>query len=160
MRLCLLILLLLAWCCAASGQDPSQDDADGGKKEPLHGFQFRFKDRPIFRYGNQLQLEIRSRWHLDFQQFYPAVLNPPITDDVFNITRARLGVKGEVTKLVSYEVEREFRGTFGSDHPRHPWKDVNADFKPFDFLRFKAGKFKLPFGMEENTSASNLDFVY
>jgi len=152
----LLLVALLMWCSPGS----AQDDKEGGKKEDVPGLHFEFKDRPTFRYGNSLEIEIISKWHLDGRQFYPSVINPPVTDHVFNVTRARFGVKGEVTKLVNYEVEREFRGTLQSDHPYHPWKDVNVEFRPFDFLRFKVGKFKLPFGLEQNTSSANLDFVY
>src|SRR5207249_5056042 len=99
------------------------------------------------------------KFHLDFRHFYPPVTNLP-DDSTFLLTRARFGVKGEITKYVEYEFEREMRRTFTDVQERHPWRDTYVDFKPLSIVRFKVGKFKMPFGMEENTSEDKLDFVY
>jgi hypothetical protein len=40
------------------------------------------------------------------------------------------------------------------------WGDVYLDYRQFDAVRVQGGKFKLPFSLDENTSAANLDFVY
>src|SRR6185369_3877504 len=131
----LLVISLLFWPFLAFSQDapPAADE----QKESIKGFQFRFKERPSFRYGDNLRLDIKAKWHLDFRNFYPNVVAAPETGDVFNVTRSRFGIKGEVTKFFDYEVEREFRGSFSDDHPYHPWKDVYVDFKPLSFVRLK-----------------------
>ena len=152
------LIVLLCLPLAAFAQNPGAEGEEEGQKDPIKGFQFRFKERPSFRYGENFRLDIRSKWHLDFADLSPAVGADP--RDHFSVTRARFGVKGEVTKFFDYEVERELRGALEEDHPYHPWKDVYVDFKPYKFLRFKAGKFKVPFGMEQNTSVDRLDFVY
>jgi len=41
-----------------------------------------------------------------------------------------------------------------------PWRDVYANYRRFERTELQAGQFKLPFGLEENTAARNLDFVY
>jgi phosphate-selective porin OprO/OprP len=143
-------------------QNPAGEEAEdqaAGQQEPAKGLQFKFKDRPSFRFGENFRLDIKTKWHLDFQRFFPLVANPPETTDTFILRRARLGLKGKVTKFFNYEIEREMRGTLGDEHPEHPWKDVYVDFQPFSFVHFKAGKFKIPFGMEQNTSADRLDLV-
>ena len=40
------------------------------------------------------------------------------------------------------------------------WRDVYANLRSFDAVQLQAGQFKLPFSLDENTSATNLDFVY
>jgi phosphate-selective porin OprO/OprP len=37
---------------------------------------------------------------------------------------------------------------------------VYADYKQFDAVRVRGGQFKLPFSLDENTSASRLDFMF
>ena len=67
--------------------------------------------------------------------------------------RRRIGIAGELTDRLDFQVERELTGD-------DPWRDVYANYRLFESLQAQAGKFKLPFSFEENTSASNLDFVY
>src|SRR5436190_23983224 len=114
------LILLLFLPSVVHAQNPAQDDEADTPKDSVKGFDFKFKDRPSFRYGD-LRMDIKAKWHLDFQRFYPPITNLPTTG-TFNLTRARFGLKGEVTKFFEYEVERDFRGAFVEDPPRHPWK--------------------------------------
>src|SRR6185436_19043868 len=139
----LFVIVLLLLPAALFAQNPAEDDeGDAAQKEATKGFEFKFKDRPSFRYGENLRMDIKSKWHLDFRRFYPVAARVPDLDETFSLTRARFGLKGKVTKFFDYEVEREMRGTFGELAPRHPWKDVYVDFQPSEFLEFKVGKFK------------------
>jgi phosphate-selective porin len=54
---------------------------------------------------------------------------------------------------VEFQIEREL----GDDEP---WRDVYANYHQFEAVQVQAGKFKLPFSLDENTSVANLDFVY
>src|SRR5262245_8319611 len=152
MRIAVLIVLLLAPAMLVA-QKPTDDEEEQppATNESRPAFQFKFKDRPSFRVGESFRLDIKSKWHLDFRRFDPPITNLP-DDNTFLLTRARFGLKGNVTKYFDYEVEREMRRTFSEVQERHPWRDNYVDFKPFSFVRFKVGKFKMPFGMEENTS--------
>src|SRR6185295_14857935 len=47
-----------------------------------------------------------------------------------------------------------------SDHEWHPWKDAYMNFKVHRSMQVKAGKFKIPFGMEANLSEDRLDFAF
>jgi hypothetical protein len=143
-------------------EEPAKATDNGG-----HLVQFRFKDRPSLRIGDFFRLDVKTKWHFDWLSYTPPIVNPPGVSNeppepapTYQLTRARFAVKGKVTNYFDYEIEREMRATFYDIQERHPWKDVNVDFKPFEMLNFKAGKFKIPFGMEENTSPDRLDLVY
>ena len=71
-----------------------------------------------------------------------------------DVARRRIGIDGEILNLFDYQVEREI----GDD--RDPWRDVYVNYKQYSFAEVQVGKFKMPFSLDENTSATNLDFVY
>jgi phosphate-selective porin len=64
-----------------------------------------------------------------------------------------VGVEGNVEGLVDFQIEREL----GDDDP---WRDVFVNYRQFGAAEVQAGKFKLPFSLDENTGATNLDFIY
>jgi phosphate-selective porin OprO/OprP len=57
-----------------------------------------------------------------------------------------------VRHIVEYQVEYELG--------LNEWRDVYLDYRQFKPVQVKAGAFKLPFGLEENTSSTTLDFIY
>jgi phosphate-selective porin len=164
---CIFLLLLPAVVFAqnpAGDQDASDDERVQDTGRP---FQINFKNRPSIRIGEFANVDFKAKWHFDFLGFDPPRWNPPAvvnalptTPPTFYLTRARFGLKGRLTKYFDYEVERDMRQTFGSDHEWHPWKDnyVNAHLNPR--LEVMVGKFKLPFGMESNLSEDRLDFAF
>jgi phosphate-selective porin len=164
----ILVGLILA-PTALLGQNPveREEEEPPANSEPGSLFRFTFKDRPSLRIGDIVRVDIKSKWHFDFLRYSPAIINPPGTSDAppepaprFQLSRARFGLKGSVTKYFEYEVEREMRATFDDVRERHPWKDVYVNFRPLPLIELKVGKFKLPFGMEENTSPDRLDLIY
>ena len=108
-------------------------------------------DRPTFVFGEDLTLEIRAKLQLDWRRF-----DPQLDEDTFDFRTARVGLKGDLTRHFDYEVERaiEQEGNFGE------WKDVYLNWSTFDVVRVKAGRFKMPFGLEQNTGATDVDFAY
>jgi len=150
-------------------QNPGQEEPlaeDGVVADSARAIQFSFKNRPSLRIGDYAQIDLKTKWHLDFRGFDPPRVNPPgvvtalpVTPDTFLVTRARMGLKGNVTKYVEFEVEREMRRTFSDNHEYHPWKDNYVNVKVIPFVHIKAGKFKIPFGLEENLSEDRLDFA-
>jgi phosphate-selective porin OprO/OprP len=71
----------------------------------------------------------------------------------FDIARRRIGVEGEIGDVADFQIEREFAD-------RRLWRDVYVNYRGLDRVELQAGQFKLPFGLDENTSSTNLDFVY
>ena len=70
-----------------------------------------------------------------------------------DLARRRVGVEGVLLGRVEFQVERELAGN-------GKWQDVFADYRALAALRVQGGHFKLPFSLDENTSPTNLDFVY
>jgi len=116
--------------------------------EHADGWSFGWDDRPSLRWGDRFRLDVRFRLQTDFQW-------SPVFDDGYDFFLAlkRLGVRGNVGPSISYAFDREI------NVPK-PWRDayVNVRFSPA--LEVRAGQFKLPFGLDQNTSLTSLDFVY
>ena len=112
---------------------------------------FRWDDHPSIRLGKGTHIDFRARFQADARRS-----DAPLTDEdtaEFDIARRRLGVEGEIKNIVEFQIEREL---VSGD----AWRDVFANYKQFDAVQVRGGKFKLPFSLDENTSATNLDFIY
>ena len=137
MRKILLTALFVAVCAAgAAAQDRGLTWND---------------DRPTIVFGEDITIGIRGRLQLDWRQF-----DPEVDEDTFDFRTARIGLQGDVTRHFSYELEREIdrEAQFGD------WKDVYLAWKTYDAFRIKAGRFKMPFGLEQNTGPTETDFAY
>ena len=108
-------------------------------------------DRPSIVFGEDVKIDLRAKLQFDWRKF-----DPQIDEDTFDFRTARVALKGDLTKHFDFEVERgiETQGRFGD------WKDVYLNWSTFDELRIKAGRFKMPFGLEQNTGATDIDFAY
>jgi phosphate-selective porin OprO/OprP len=105
--------------------------------------------RPSFRVGDDLRLDLRLKIQGDIRGFSP---HQPIDDEGFHLHRRRAGVEGTLFERVTFQIERELR-------KRGPWRDVYANVEVVEAFEVRAGKFKMPFGLEETTSTTDLDFV-
>ncbi len=115
---------------------------------------FVWNDRPTIVFGEDISLELKGRALLEWRRF-----DPEIGEDTFHLRTARVGLAGELTRHFEWEVEREIeevddKWQFGA------WKDVAGEWKTFDAFRIKGGRFKMPFGLEQTTGVSDLDFAY
>jgi phosphate-selective porin OprO and OprP len=117
-------------------------------------------DRPRIVFGDDIHVDIRGRVQADWRRF-----DPDVDEDTFDLRTLRLGLKGDLTKHFDWEIERaieqladvpgaEKKWRFGQ------WKDVFVNWTTFDAFSVKAGRFKMPFGLEQNTGVSDLDFAY
>jgi phosphate-selective porin len=132
-----LALLLSQMTVSAQGQDP-----------PEHGF--RWDDHPTFHLGNDTRIEIRARIGGELRG------SQSLLDDDesgLDLARRRIGVAGEIAGMFEFQLESEL-------YHDERWRDVYLDYRQFDAFRVRARKFKLPFSLDENTSAADLDFVY
>ena len=127
-------------------------------------------DRPSIVFGEDVNVEFKGRIQMDGRWF-----DPEVEEDAFDIRTLRVGLKGELTRHLDWEIEREIDEVvvitpeneqlvaIGAVEPEWrfgDWKDVFINWSTFDAIRIKAGRFKMPFGLEQNTSVSNLDFAY
>jgi phosphate-selective porin OprO and OprP len=111
---------------------------------------FAWGDHPTVLAGKWLRVDLRASIQGDMRS--SELTTTEDADGALDIARRRVGVEGRVARIVDYQVEYEIAS--------HQWRDVYLDYRQFKAVRLRAGKFKLPLGLDENTSATKLDFVY
>jgi phosphate-selective porin OprO and OprP len=118
-------------------------------KKPIKA-EFKFKDHPTLEIG-EFTLAFKARLSGDVNSS-----EAPLEEDAqgVDLARRRVGVEGAFGKYAEFQIEYEFADS------EDPWRDVFGNYTQFDFAQFQYGKFKLPFGLDENTSSTNLDFAY
>jgi phosphate-selective porin OprO/OprP len=105
-----------------------------------------WRDRPSIQLG-PARLDIRLQLARDWRHFDPAI------DEEEGIWRMRRGgINGEIGNDLSFEIERDFfRGG--------EWRDVFVRWQTHRQIEISAGRYKMPFGREQNVSTSRLDFA-
>lgn len=75
-------------------------------------------------------------------------------NDTFDIRRARLDLKGDITERFDYRTQVEFGGTSG------PFLlDATIGYKVNPYLKLTAGQFKIPFSQENLISSPKLETI-
>ncbi len=147
--------VMLAVTRPGSAQEALPQQAD--EKTPATGtdseraWRLSWDNRPSLRYGDLLRLDFRARVTGDLRSSEASLRDSDTSR--FDIARRRIGVTGEIGSVADFQVERELGGA-------RPWRDVYVNYRGIDRVEIQAGQFKLPFGLDENTSSVNLDFVY
>ena len=141
----LIVAILIAFAVPAAAQDKRG---------------FVWNDRPSIVFGEDLNIELRGRVQSDWRRY-----DPEVDEETFNLRTLRFGLRGDLTKHFDWEIEREVAKFADSEGAVETWqfgdwKDVYVNWSTFDALRIKAGRFKMPFGLEQTTSVSDLDFAY
>jgi phosphate-selective porin OprO and OprP len=119
-----------------------------------------WKDRPTIVFGEDVNVELKGRVLMEWRRFDPA-----IGEDTFNLRTARVGLAGELTRHFDWEIEREIAdvdedGDGDGTIRFAEWKDVYLRWRTLDGIRVTGGRFKMPFGLEQTTGVSDLDFAY
>ena len=134
---------------AQQADDPAQKRSTADSPQPQRAVDLTWTDRPTLTFGDALRVSLRGRFQSGVARSTSDVDAPGSSDDLF---QRRIGIDGTVAGQVDFEVSREL------DDPR-PWRDVYADYRQFATVRMQAGRFKLPFSLDENTGGGSLDFV-
>jgi phosphate-selective porin len=144
MKRLLIVAILIAFAAPAAAQDEKG---------------LVWNDRPSIVFGKDINVDVTGRALLEWRWF-----DPDIGEDLFALRAGRLGLKGDLTRHFDWEIEREIgAGDAEEDDSRiefGDWKDVFVRWRTFDAARIKVGRFKIPFGQEQNTGVSELDFAY
>jgi phosphate-selective porin OprO/OprP len=127
---------------------PAPAPPDAPKLRNVH---FRWDDHPTLHLAKGTRIVFRARFQVDNRHSDAPI--PDADDSSVDVARKRVGVEGEIAGLFDFQVERELTND-------DPWRDVYVNYKQFEQAQFQAGKFKQPFSLDENTSPTNLDFVY
>jgi phosphate-selective porin len=117
-------------------------------------------NRPSIVLGEDINIDLRGRVQFDTRRF-----DPDVDEDEFDVRTLRIGLKGDLTDHFDWEIEREIDEVLdeGEIEPKWrfgQWKDVFVNWTTFDALSVKGGRFKMPFGLEQTTGVSDLDFAY
>ncbi len=136
---------------AASSQPQKPTDSGPAKPKQAEYPRFAWDDHPSVHLGKGTRISFLARLQGHVRQSEAPEIEE--SAQTLDFARRRLGVEGEIANKVDFQVEAEI----GSDEI---WRDVYANYKQFDAVQIQGGKFKLPFGLEENTGSTNLDFVY
>jgi phosphate-selective porin OprO/OprP len=135
-----------------------EKDKDQGKdakapKEPKEQKpEFRFEDHPSLHIAKGTHIDFKARVQQDVTRSEATTTDAGEFETV-DLGKRSIGVEGEIANAVEFQIERNLTGS-------DPWRDVYAEFKYFPVARVRGGKFKLPFSLDENTSARNRDFIY
>jgi phosphate-selective porin OprO and OprP len=140
------VMVLIPALLPANEPGSTQKDPNETKKK----VRFVWNNRPSLRFGDWLRVDLRVKFHADFRGFSPEI---ETDEGTFDFQRKRIGIEGTFLRHFEYEVERELRES-------NPWRDVFVNFRYFRDFQVRAGKFKIPFGLDRLTSVARLDFVY
>jgi phosphate-selective porin OprO/OprP len=129
----------------------TEDNGDDGVKPPKHP---SWKPAPGVRLDFKARIESETR-----------PTSPPASLDqrVLEWQDRRLGVEGSVSKRFTFEISRELGKDFEENDDlseKSAWKDAYVSARLSKAFAVDAGRFKLPFGREELTGETNLDFAY
>ncbi len=117
-------------------------------------------NRPSIVFGEDINIDVRGRAQFDWRWF-----DPDVGEDTYDLRTLRLGLKGNLTRHFDWEIEREIDKAADLEEEVEKWrfgqwKDVYANWTTFEAFSVKGGRFKMPFGLEQNTGVSDLDFAY
>ncbi len=129
--------------------DKTKEEASGDATK--RGWKLSWENRPSVRYGDLVRIDLRARFIGDIRES-DASLDESDTSR-FDIARRRIGVTGVFAGVADFQIERELASA-------RSWRDVYVNYRGLDRVDIQAGQFKLPFGLDENTSSVNLDFIY
>lgn len=159
LRIALFTIAFLLFCATAEAQisPPTQESppvaTEFAEPKTIQNKRLQvsltWDDRPAIRFGSVARIDLRLRLQADSRG----------SDESLGVsadpawTSRRVGLDGVLGDVLRFQIEHEFAsGT--------PWRDVYVNYQQFDALQIQAGRFKLPFSLDETTSAANLDFVH
>lgn len=145
------LLTVLAVAPIAVAQETAQQADQPAAPVGQPRWTFDWDNRPSMRYGDLLRIDVRARVTGEMRDSGASVDSSDPSR--FDIARRRVGVSGAIGDIADFQVERELAGARG-------WRDVYIDYRGLGRVDIQAGQFKLPFGLDENTSSTNIDFVF
>ena len=161
-----MVFALLTAALALSPQAPARARQSGGTtvtaapQEPADGqpggVRFIWNDHPSLRAGSRLRIDFLGKFQWDAR--HPG--DDPQAFKSTELHRARVGFEARFLRHFEFDLERELteREVLGSS--AKPWKDVYLNVNYTHYARVRVGKFKVPFGLDQLTGITNLDFIY
>jgi phosphate-selective porin OprO/OprP len=129
-----------------SAQSLSDGPAEPRSTPRVTAASFSWDNRPVVTLGEHVRLELRGRIQADSSR---SEVDDRSDRDV---ELRRVGIDGRIGRALAFQIEGELGGQSG-------WRDAYVDYRSFDRVRVRAGQFKVPFSLDENTGASRRPFV-
>ena len=104
---------------------------------------------PSLRIG-EFRANLHVRVHVDLRALDS---DPEVAPDEFDLRRFRISLEGRIYDDLEYEVDVS---ALDSDNP---WRDVFLNYRKFRGAEVRAGKFKIPFGLDQLTSEFSNNFI-
>ncbi|PYR52328.1 MAG: hypothetical protein DMF95_06660 [Acidobacteria bacterium] len=118
------------------------------------------RKHPAVHVGDALTLDVTGRIETDARLATRAIgLDQPQLE----WQDRRIGIKGTAYRKVTFELARELGKDFEEStglSEKTAWRDAYVNVRVTKAFNVEAGHFKLPFGYEELTGETNLDFAY
>lgn len=132
---------------------------DTEKVKKLSEIKASFKDGIGWESGDkQHSMALTGRVHFDYRNvsgYQEKTDTDTVTAaDQFEMRRARIGVKGKFYNNYEYEVITNLVGS-SANLVDTAWVNLNW----WDKAQIRLGRFKQPFGLEQQTSSNNIDFA-
>ena len=140
----------VAMLLTATGAAAQQSPAEPAPPADEPNWRFAWEGHPSLFLGDDVRLDFRFRLQSDLRGS-EGEMGDSHDDD---LARRRIGIEGTVRNILDFQIEREISNDVDA------WRDVFVNYHQYAVAEVQAGKFKMPFGLEENTSATNLDFAY
>ncbi len=136
---------------------PSEQSTNSRKGR---GLRFVWRDHPSIRAGRNFRLDFAAKFQFDSRD--PG--DDPVDFETYEVHRMRVGIEGELFRHIEYSVERELSERELRDPIQQStktfWKDVFVEANYTRKAQIRVGKFKVPFGLDQTSSVSDLDFIY
>lgn len=124
-----------------------QNDADSIRAEYAFKQQEVKEKQKTFNVLSSRNISIGGYTQVRYQN-----LQEPGKSNGFDVRRAKLDIKGNITPEWEYRLQTDF-----AISPKII--DAYILYKPFDYLKITAGQFLIPFSLESTTSDTNLETI-
>ena len=107
-------------------------------------------------------IQLTGRLHMDYRQYSQSYGAGQTTDsyqDVAEIRRARIGVRGQFQKDFKYEIVGNLGNDVGAASTTTTMDVAWVNYAANPEAQFQFGLFKMPFSLEQLTSSNNIDFM-
>ncbi len=132
------------------GAFAQQSASDQSEREHGDGWRVGWEDHPQMEWRS-LRLEFRGQLHA----VQAASTGPirSIESNTFDVARRRFTIDGAIGRRLRFQAEAEMERD-------DPVRDLYLDYRAARAAQIRGGRFKLPFGLEENIAHAKLEFVH
>ncbi|MEP7305995.1 MAG: porin [Acidobacteriota bacterium] len=133
-------------------------DQEQARGDVSDGVRAVWGKHPSIRYGSVFQVDLAAT----FMEDAHASDSRATELSRYDLHRNRVGVSGNVFKHIEFEVERELttKAVEPGKLAKSPWKDALVNVSFVKNAQVQAGRFKIPFGLDELTGSSHNPFIY